>query len=176
MGQNRESTDQSASLIFAANGFDGGVIPIFHGRGGTGFILRPGVTQIRCGKGSDSGGHCGQRHWCPSESSVGDVSQFQYPGDGCGGSWRTEDFGIYLQRQTEWQLLNRRLEYNEIIYDGSGVHTNQDTVEAAFGNTEAIRHFLASHGMGPVSFVELDLTDWNQPFRCLGSSKKDCFD
>ena len=39
-------------------------------------------------------------------------------GDNCRqGSWRPADFPAYLRRQEKWQLLNHRLEHNEIIVD-----------------------------------------------------------
>ena len=54
--------------------------------------MASGVTRLKCGKGGDSGGHCGW--WCPSVTELGDVARYDYPGDGCGGSWHPSDVTI----------------------------------------------------------------------------------
>ena len=84
-------------------------LPIYSA--GAGFILRPGATPLLCGKAGDSAGQCGR--WCPHvdpdealDESWRNVAQ---NGDGCGGSWRPEDFPAYLRRQERWQVLNSRL-------------------------------------------------------------------
>ena len=132
-----------------------------------GVILRPGITHILCGKGGDSGGHCGG--WCPSIDSVGkNVANLQYPGDGCGGSWRPADIGMYLQRQTAWQLANHRLEYNELIFDGEVFRAQPSVIEAYFGAAhEQRRQFMVKHkGLSP-PLLELDLMNWDEPLRCV---------
>jgi len=164
---NLESTDQSSSLLFAANGFLGGKIPIYHGDSSQpGIILRPAATTVLCGKGGDSGGHC--TWWCPSVASLGDVWTYDYPGDGCGGSWRPADIPIYLRRQTAWQLAHRRLEYNEFIYDGGLLRQTPLVVEAYFGRAhEQRRQFMSSNpGMSP-PLLELDLMNWEAPLSCV---------
>ena len=99
-------------------------------------------------------------------------------GDGCGGSWRPDDFGAYLRRQEWWQVLNRRLEHNEIIIgaapwtaalpglvdavfvaDGSGASAARDTH----------RRFLAAYGLSDaqVPLVAIDLHEWHNPVSAL---------
>lgn len=172
----RAAGDQSASFISSAPAFAGGVIPIFH-PDGAGLVFRPHVTRLRCGKGGDSGGHC--TGWCPSVAAIGDVSRYDYPGDGCGASWRVRDFGIFLQRQAEWQRRNRRLQYNEIIVDGDDCTARLPwCIDAIFytkGSAAAraqarVQHaaFLREYPQldrANVPLVEIDLRDWTRPFR-----------
>ena len=115
--------DVSLSLVHAGQHKDGEytLIPIYNTEGG-GVILRPHATPIKCAKGGDSGGHC-KDDWCPSLRPVPDgvlpdaIAGLDYPGDGCGLSWRTSDIGAYLQRQAAWQRRYNRLEHNEFIID-----------------------------------------------------------
>lgn len=153
----------------AANGFPGGKIPVFHYSGG-GLIFRPKVTRVLCGKGGDSGGHCGA--WCPSVESLGDFKSFQFPGDGCGGSWRPKDIGIYLQRQCAWQLEHRRLQYNEFIVDGDAWSQHLPApIEAFFQINDGAQAdhaaFLNTYHLTPhdVPLVEIDVHNWESPFR-----------
>jgi hypothetical protein len=171
----RATGDQSASFISSLPSFDGGVIPIFHES--PGLIFRPRIIHVRCGKGGDSGGHCGG--WCPSTNEIGNVDWYQYPGDGCGGSWRPQDFGIYLQRQAAWQIRNSRLQYNEIIIDGDEVTRRlPHSIEAFFyckghsgdrKSVMAVRDAFLQEYAGQISesdvpLVELNLRDWENPF------------
>ncbi|KAL1504518.1 hypothetical protein AB1Y20_010920 [Prymnesium parvum] len=167
----RAAGDQSAFLVYQANGFAGGTIPVFHQTGG-GVIFRPGVTRLKCAKGGDSGGHC--TRWCTAAGGVGDVASYQYPGDGCGGSWRPEDIGFFLQRQCAWQRFFRRLEYNEFIVDGDAWTSSlPDTIEAFFqirdGGADAHRAFLKAFRLSEeeVPLVEMDIRNWDAPFRPL---------
>lgn len=175
----RSTGDQSSSFISAAPAFTSGIIPIFH-PDGAGVIYRPGVARIRCGKGGDSGGHCGG--FCPS---VGwddpDVRYWDYPGDGCGGSWAPWDMGVYLRRQAAWQVRNHRLQYNEVIVDGDDATRRLPWSIAAFffasgGGAEwqareQHRHFLAAYpelSPADVPLVALNLGDWQNPFGAAG--------
>ena len=54
--------DVAASLIFAANGFPGAVVPIFNELGGV--ILRPQQHTVLCGKGQDGRGSRCNGAWC----------------------------------------------------------------------------------------------------------------
>jgi len=96
--------------------------PIYGSGEQGGLILRPGHTPIGCGKGGDSGGHCGERAMCPSldpnEDFDADAWNVDYPGDGCWGSWQLSDFSGYLMRQAAFQRRNSRLGHNEIIVHG----------------------------------------------------------
>ena len=104
----RGGGDTSASIIYAAMGYPGsGDIPVFDNCVG-GLIYEPILAIVKCGKASDSGGHC-PTVFCPSVQNLGDVSTYQFPGDGCGGAWQPKDFALYLHRHSEWQRLNRRL-------------------------------------------------------------------
>ena len=169
----RAAGDQSSSLVYQQQGGGswGGTIPLFHPSGG-GLIFRPQVTILRCGKGGDSGGHCGGR-WCEG-STVGDVTRYGYPGDGCGGSWRPADFGIFLQRQAAWQVHNHRLQYNEIIIDGNSWSESLPlTIDAFFymgaRDEAANQHamFVAEFGgaAADIPLVSMDPHNWESPFR-----------
>lgn len=166
----RSHGDQSASLISSAPAFQGGVIPIYHPNGG-GIIYRPTITHIKCGKGGDSGGHCDR--WCPTIHSVGDVTKYGYPGDGCGGSWRPADFGIYLERQAAWQVHNRRLQYNEIIVNGDYCTAHlPGCIDAFFyAGASGAAEARSQHGLfqndyphANVPLVRLNLHNWQSPF------------
>ena len=173
-----------------------------------GLVYRPGVTRLRCGKGGDSGGHCGHPTpyilhleptsyilhltgggsgghcgwWCPSTTALGDVSRWDYPGDGCGGSWQVSDFGIFLRRQAAWQRRNQRLQYNEIIVDGDECTRQLPWCVGAFffvaghaaARAQAQRQHAAFLAEYPsvtgrdVPLVALDLHDWVRPFRRAG--------
>lgn len=173
----RATGDQSGSLVYRQQGGGswGGAIPFFHSSGG-GIILRPHATHLLCGKGGDSGGHCGGEwsRWCPSVTTVGDVTRYSYPGDGCGGSWRPADFGIFLERQAAWQVHSRRLDYNEIIYDGDAMVGRLPLAIDAFfylgsKDVAANQHaqFVAEFGRAAadIPLVSVDLHNWDQPFR-----------
>ena len=107
-----------------------------------GIIFRPGpTTQIVCGSAADTSiGEC--QPWCPSvpfaERDSGDWKATNKPG-GCQGSWRPEDFGVFLYRvntfQREVQAIFRRgIEYNEILVDGAHWTAHlPHTIEAFFG-------------------------------------------
>ena len=87
---------------------------------GSGLILRPGDTPIACGKAADSGGHCGGWRTCEA-LSPNEVVTFEMVegwgvnGDGCGGDWRPEDFGKYLERQATWQVREHHVRAAQII-------------------------------------------------------------
>jgi len=164
--------DQSASMIHKGQGFPGGIIPIFNG-GGSGLVFRPLHTILKCGKGGDSGGHCSDR-FCPSTSRLGS-GNWGYPGDGCGGTWRVSDFGIFLRRQARWQVQNRRLQYNEIIINGDATRANMPAALDAFfytgsdsGQARSQRAlFLREFGdevAGGIPLVRLDTSNWHMPF------------
>ena len=171
------SGDQSNSIIYHEQGFPGADrIPLYKYDSG-GIIWKPGVTLLNCGKGGDSGGHCGNQ-WCPSVSDVGNVGAYSYPGDGCGASWRVRDFGVYLQRQSQWQEYRKRLEYNEIIVDGDYATAHlPHTIDAMFtcrgGCTVDVagthRRFLSVHGLtnNDVPLVEFDPMNWMRPFSAV---------
>lgn len=168
----------SSSLIFNDQEISGKSIPVFSCSHG-GIILRPGfTTRVICGNGGDSGGSC--HDFCPRVSAIGDVTSYNYPGDGCGGSWRPADFGMYLQRTTMWQKRNARSFYNEVIIEGAirdstWLANLPTTVEAFFqvqgeamGTVE--RHhaaFVQSFDIraSDVPLLTLDLSDWDRPFR-----------
>ena len=145
---------------------------------GAGLIYAPDITTIKCGKGGDSGGHCGGL--CPHRlaEDLGDPHTWDYPGDGCGGSWAPSDFGVYLHRQATWQIAYRRLQYNEIIVDGDDATAQlPGSIEAFFyvagGQAEwqareqyrRFRDAYPSLSPGDVPLVEFDLSDWENPFR-----------
>jgi len=173
----RTSGDISTSLLHAGqhNPTAGRqTMPIFHA--GAGFIFKPGSTPIACGKGGDSGGHCGG--WCPhiSPNEILDESwrHVRVNGDGCGGSWRPQDFPAYLRRQEWWQVLNSRLEHNEIIIQpGPWSGALPGLIDAIFVSSGAgdgaardtHRRFLAAYGLleADCPLVTLDLNEWHHP-------------
>ncbi|KAL3893572.1 MAG: hypothetical protein SGPRY_014140, partial [Prymnesium sp.] len=119
----------STSLIFAhqrAPSRPHVPIPIYsNGYTAEGVILRPGgSTRILCGTASDTGtGAC--KSFCPSvKLSVDDYEPRRDGRDGCGGSWRPEDFGTFLYRSAMWQRevqapSQGQMDYNEIVVDGA---------------------------------------------------------
>ena len=177
--------DISTSLLHAGqHNPDAGrqTMPIYHA--GSGFIFRPGATPIKCGKAGDSGGHCGG--WCPhidvaaqTRERLGTAWQHKsVNGDGCGGSWHPEDFPAYLRRQEWWQVLNRRLEHNEIIIGAQPwTHALPGLIDAVFvadgsGSSEARdthRRFLAAYGLSDaqVPLVAINLREWHSPVSAL---------
>ncbi|KAL1510781.1 hypothetical protein AB1Y20_007067 [Prymnesium parvum] len=165
---NQESADQSASLIFDNNGYPGSKIPVFSNEGG--FILRPGITRLKCAKATDSGGHCDTSRMCPSITTVGESWQYRdHPGDGCHGTWRPEDIGVYLHRVANWQLTTGQREYNEFIIDGDHMRAHPSSIEA-FYNSAAWQQerFNAKHGLR-VPLVKLDVYNWETPFTCVNN-------
>ncbi len=178
----------SASLVYSDQRPDccpGIPIPAFDKSfaGLQGLIFRPGVTtRIICGTAGDrSGGRCDDAsHWCDSIPVTGDqfdphVNSTQ-GADGCGGTWRPEDFGVYLRRSCMWEKevqapWSNRLDYNEILVDGS--HWTEhlpDTVEAFFGNGNLAREqhgqFLREYGLtaSQVPLLHLNEHNWKAPF------------
>lgn len=164
----------SASLIFADMRVPGFGVPIFTCKDG-GYIFRPG-TKLVCGNAGDSGGGCHQ--FCPTATELGDVHSFSNPGDGCGGSWRPPDFGMYLQRVTAWTKANHRSSYNEIIVEGAGPHSPwtanlPDTIEAFFSvkgkDASGIRghhsNFLRAYRLNAAQhpLLTLDPDNWERP-------------
>ena len=160
-------------------------LPIYSA--GAGFILRPGATPLLCGKAGDSAGQCGR--WCPHvdpdealDESWRNVAQ---NGDGCGGSWRPEDFPAYLRRQERWQVLNSRLEHNEIIIGRvPWEEALPGLIDAIFvagppwrgGNREEFTaametraRFLEAYGLdgADVPLVRMDLGEWHSPVSLL---------
>jgi len=161
-GQNGK--DQCASFVFAGQRIAGHKLPLFSGAV-AGIIFRPGSsTRLLCGKGKDSGGQCGP-HWCPSTTSLGDLRSFQYPGDGCDGSWRSRDFGVFLERTTKWQRLNHRMDYNEIVVSSNHWSKNMPyAVEAIFGDRGVHSRFLEEYGIPAARMPHLELDPWNWDF------------
>jgi len=104
--------DQSASLIHKGQGFPGALIPLFNG--GAGLLFRPHETTLKCGKGGDSGGHCAET-FCESPTELGEPPWGSGWGSGCDGSWRVQDFGVWLHRMALSQVASRRLIYNEVV-------------------------------------------------------------
>ena len=82
-----------------------------------GLIFRPGRTPILRGAGGEGASWACESP--PSDEMVTPelVSHFDYPGDGCGGTWQPADFGKLLERQALWQKMYARLGHNEIIVD-----------------------------------------------------------
>ena len=124
----------SASLLYADQRIGSSSMPLFTCLDG-GYIFRPGATKVVCGNAGDSGGGC--YAFCETPKEVGDVATFAFPGDGCGASWRPADFGTFLQRVSQWQKLNHRTDYNEIIVAGAGPKSFwsahlPDTIEAFY--------------------------------------------
>lgn len=163
-----EGVDTSTSLVYSENHVPERKIPIFHDHGG-GFILRPHATKLKCGKGGDSAGKCDEHRRCPSVDFIGDVSQYHQPGDGCGGSWDPSDFGIFLQRQTAWQLLNKRLDHNEIIVDAAHLaHHLPDGIEAFVLINSNDQMTVRMHGR---FLEEFGLNDWEVPLVRMNDSE-----
>ena len=169
--------DLASSIVHAGQHGAGGVMPIYRG-GGAGFILRPGATPIKCGNGGETGrGEC--QGWCPSISVTEwlDDNWRRTPvnGDNCRqGSWRPADFPAYLRRQEKWQLLNHRLEHNEIIVDKWQWNNALPRIIDAFFVTkgqqpahmaELHKQFLAEYGLAEeiCPMVALDPYDWENP-------------
>ena len=76
-----------------------------------------------------------------------------------------------MQRQTAWQLLNHRLQYNEFIVDGDQwARTLPATIEAFFmisgRGGEDYQMFLDTYGLTSVQIplVVLDPNNWEAPF------------
>ena len=104
---------------------------------------------------------------------------------GCGGSWKPEDFGVFLYRtnrfEKEIQAYQRRFDYNEIIVNGSHwVKHLPQTIEAFFWSTdhgkgrrndhvakEQHTKFLREYGLTAehVPLLEFRPNDWAMPFR-----------
>ena len=157
-----------------------------------GIIFRPGpTTRILCGNAADSSvGKC-KVHWCPSVS----LSQDTYDpartrGDdgaaGCYGSWKPQDFGVFLRRFVKYNkavraAMSHRLNYNEIIVDG-GHWTDSlpNSIEAFFTSDDLGRKeeqedlakmqhqlFLQTYSLNAaqVPLLKLDPTNWDEPFR-----------
>lgn len=162
-------------------------IPVYIKRKDTdlaGVVFRPGATtKILCGSASDrSGKRCNEGiGWCPSvplEGDSFDPHADRMGGDGCGGTWRPEDFGVYLKRSCQWQrevqaIWGKRHDYNEILLDGA--HWTEhlpDAVEAfvGTGRMEEAREqhwdFLRLYGLTKeqVPLLRLDTSDWRDPF------------
>lgn len=172
--QGRQS--MSASLLFAADAVPGFPLPLFTCKNG-GVIFRPGQTQLLCGNACDSGGGCGG-FTCPRATALGNLHDYDYPGDGCrGGSWSPPDFGMYLKRVSSWHKLNRRLTYNEIIVDAQhwlahsarsvetffrvqGQTAGFEAVEAM--HAKFLRETGQSHEQAPL--VTVDPRNWAAPF------------
>lgn len=149
---------------------------------GTGVILRPGATPLLCGKGMDSGGHCGNR-WCPeiapSETVTPDWLEKQHwdiPGTGCRDAWKPQgnSFGAYLQRQAAYQIRWNRMEHNEIIVGGGSWNGNLPHIIDAFfvrkgmgadGVRKQHRRFLDEYGLTArdCPLVEMDDFNWEEP-------------
>lgn len=164
----------AASLIFgeqrAAMGHH--QIPLYPGKnGGTaGLIFRPGITKLLCGKAVDSVGTCHvYGGWCKA-------SRLHMPwteGQDKLCAWRTKDFGLSLQRLTQYQARYHHLDemYNEIIVSASWwKQHNPDAIEAIFGDRRAHARFLAAFAHRGVSaathpYVELDRGNWVSPIR-----------
>ena len=160
-------------------------IPVFDGPtngadGSNGVVLSAGAAnKIVCGTASDSGGGA-CRSFCPHVTLLNDTYDYARPErggrDGCGGSWRPRDFGVFLRRSGAWQKVVQarggRMDYNEIIVDGEhwNAHLPQ-TIEAFFGGALARkqRHeFMQTFGLSPEHappLLEFDPTDWNAPFK-----------
>ena len=127
---------------------------------------------------NSGGGAC--RGFCPSVSLANDeYNPFTDGRDGCDGSWRPQDFGVFLHRSVQWQrevqARGGRMDYNEIVVDGA--HWNQhlpDTVEAFFGGEKAReqrRTFLEAFPQlseVDVPLLAFDRFNWEEPFRLIG--------
>lgn len=122
----------------------------------------------------------------PLEGDEYDPQRSSEGAGGCRGSWRPEDFGVFLYRtnrfekevQAKW---GRRIDYNEIVVDGA--HWTQHlpgTIEAFFqsddhghGKGDYVAHaqhnaFLRRYGVSAedVPLLEFDPHGWdNGPFR-----------
>ena len=117
----------SASIIYAdqrAPEHPQIAIPVYeNGYTPDGVILRPGEsTRIVCGSASDTGGGA-CKGFCPSVTLETDQYDPWRDGrDGCGGSWRPQDFGVFLHRSVQWQrevqARGGRMDYNEVVVDG----------------------------------------------------------
>ncbi|KAL1498856.1 hypothetical protein AB1Y20_013381 [Prymnesium parvum] len=174
----------SASIIFAdqqPTDYPGVPIPVYaNGWTADGVILRPGDgTRVVCGSASDTGsGSC--KAWCPHVGAASDRYDPWTDGrDGCaGGSWRPEDFGVFLRRSALWQKVvqarGHAMDYNEIILDGA--HWNDHlpgTIEAFFGGEKARRQretFLqAFPQLSPseVPLLRFDRNNWEEPFSLI---------
>jgi len=153
-----------------------------------GVIFRPGTgTRIMCGtSGDSSNGKC--KEFCESVPLAGDdYDPHRSPegAGGCRGSWRPEDFGVFLYRtnvfekevQSKW---GRRIDYNEIVVDGA--HWTQNlphNIEAFFSSgdhgkarkndivaREQHQRFLEEYGLGAdeVPLLTFDPMNWDHPF------------
>ena len=158
-----------------------------------GIIFRPGpTTRIICGNAFDSNeGKC-KEHWCPSvplaEDTYDPTSTMGDDGAaGCHGSWRPQDFGVFLRRYTKYNqqvqaAYQHRLDYNEIIVDGGHWTDNlPDSIEAFFTSDdtgareeEVARRqhqlFLQEYNLAAaqVPLLKLDPTNWDKPFQVVG--------
>ena len=104
---------------------------------------------------------------------VRQVSTYSNPGDGCGRSWKPNDVGIYLQRQTAWQILKHRLEHNEFVVDGEHYanmlpHCVEAFVQVNGPNDKAqAQHaqFLDAFGLdaSQVPLVRMYTSNWEAP-------------
>ena len=157
-------------MIFAdqAHASPGSMTPfLFNGAGAGGLIFRPGVARIACGKASDSGGTCHSGGAC-SERAVLGTPWVEGLDKFC--VWPPGQFGVSLQRLTEYQTREHRPFYNEIILDaGEWRRRLPHNVEAIFGNEAAHRQFLAAFAHDGVSAVThphltFDGAKWQAPF------------
>ena len=63
---------------------------------------------------------------------------------------------------------SHELFYNEIVIDAPHWRQNlPEAVEAVFGDRDAHRNFLRTFGLSAQThpFLEIDLTNWDEPFR-----------
>ena len=109
---------------------------------------------------------------------------------GCKGSWRPEDFGVFLYRtnlfekqvQSKW---GRRLDYNEIIVNGAHWTDHlPHTIEAFFQTDEHGRgrkndrvaqeqhaKFLRTYGLKAeqIPLLAFNSRDWSSPFSTVST-------
>ena len=98
------------------------------------------------------------------------------------GSWRPEDFGVFLKRSSAWQkgvqARGGHMDYNEIVL--SGTHWNAHlpgTIEAFFTTSkddaklarDQRRMFVNHYALDPsaVPLLVFDSHNWLAPFREL---------
>lgn len=141
------------------------MIPLYAGNGGV--IFKPQATNVVCGKGTDSGGHCGNP-WCGKPEPRIPPEYCDMPGDCCKGSWPAQYIGGYLERTGHWNRAAQRDVYNEFIVDGYD-YTKIDAffmLHEDFYVRDSHDRFLRQYGLtnNQVPLVFMDKWNVNSPF------------
>ena len=151
----------SASLIYAAQGENGGSIPTYGGQLPTGVVLRPEYTRVVCGCARDCGARCVGAYGAPESEPVY-CNPTDPPAASLNCVWRPgPHLGVMFERCASGS-------YNEVVVDA--VHWSAhlpEAVEAIIGNPSA--HWALLNAFPyleayNVPLLRLNIDDWYAPF------------